>query len=689
MKNILSILFILVPLFVYAQEVVFQQEQYPFPVTFYGLEPQLGFTSASSRYHHDFGDLDNDGDFDVIIGVSMAREFYCKNIGNSLEAQYEFITDQVVDPGEYSNVCPPVFVDIDNDDDLDLFTGFNNGYLVFFRNTGTPDTAIYELETNDYLGVVLAGGCPSHDFVDIDNDGDFDYFAGSISPTFGEIIYFNNEGTPDSANFVLVSENFEEIDVDSYSSPEFCDIDNDGDYDLFVGCEDGTVWFYRNTGTPEEYDFQYVTDNYFNIYTGEVSVPRFVDIDADGDCDLFLANESAGFTDEFEGDIAFFENTGDAYRANFNFITGNYLFMDMSATSSPAVVDIDDDGLLELLVGIVGGDVVLFENGGTQTDPSYYFTDSSYLNLELTYQPVMSFGDLDADGDLDMAVSLAFYNDASIQIGLNGGSTTHPYFDDWTIIFSNQDNFHGGISLCDIDGDEDLDLFFGDGLNHLYYWENTGEIYDPRFEPVSNNYLNQPPGIYNLYPCFNDIDHDGDFDLVMGHSAGSLYPNYIILWLNIGTVYEANFIIEDTLFSFEPNEIGCLSPYLADIDNDGDDDLFVGESGGAMLFYRNMEYNLVDGRRSTVDRSFALYPNYPNPFNTSTTIPFTLDRQLPVKIVVYNQLGQIVWDLGFRIWDSGENKVVWDAEGCASGVYLVWLTVDGGQSMAKPVILLK
>jgi len=175
----------------------------------------------------------------------------------------------------------------------------------------------------------------------------------------------------------------------------------------------------------------------------------------------------------------------------------------------------------------------------------------------------------------------------------------------------------------------------------------------------------------------------------MGHTTGSLYADYIILWLNIGTIYEADFVIEDTLASYEPGEIGTLRPYLADIDNDGDDDMFVGEGGGAMLFFRNLEYNSVNRKQRTENRSFALYPNYPNPFNASTTIPFTLDQKLPVKIIVYNQLGQNVVTLFDGMMDSGMHQVNWDAGCVSSGVYLIRLDTHAGFSESRKVMLVK
>jgi len=79
--------------------------------------------------------------------------------------------------------------------------------------------------------------------------------------------------------------------------------------------------------------------------------------------------------------------------------------------------------------------------------------------------------------------------------------------------------------------------------------------------------------------------------------------------------------------------------------------------------------------------TFTLYPNYPNPFNASTAIPFTLDREGRVKIDIFDITGRSVRAKGLsplQSWYSaGMHEVVWDAEGVASGVYLVRLTVEG------------
>ena len=687
MKKLLFILFILVPMLAFSQPIVFQQEQYPFPISFYGVEPQLGFMNADAYYHHDFGDIDGDGDYDILIGGAQGFEHFIKNVGTPDSAIFEYITNQYVPSPDDYMFQPPAFCDIDNDEDLDLFITAFMGYIWFYRNHGTPYSADYVLEDSSFANVSTTGRS-TIDFVDIDNDGDFDLFVGAgWSNPSGRIYFYENQGTPEVSNMIYITDYFSAIDVGDDSSPEFCDIDGDDDYDLFVGCEDGTIWFYENIGTPDTFDFEYITNNYNGIDVGNSSVPRFCDIDNDGDFDLFIANESAGYSGGMEGDIAFYRNTGLATAPNWEFVTGQYLFMDMSSCSSPNAVDLNNDGLVELIVGITDGELILFSNVGTLTEPSFCFDDSSYLDLQLSYQPVLSFGDLDADSDLDFVVHKDGFTDY-IDIYRNIGTSSEPEYEFWENITSDPDWGYSGVALCDIDDDEDLDLFIGDKFSEVQFWENIGNQSTPNFRLVDDNYFNEPVFGSSRYPFFDDLDHDGDYDLIMGHSYSSGYANHIIFWRNEGSPQIANFIIEDTIMTYEPGTVGTLRPSLADIDGDGDDDLFVGESGGAMLFFRNMEYNSVVGRQSSVVSKFTLRQNYPNPFNSKTVIPFTLDRKIPVKITVYNQLGQVVTTLVDGRMDKGNHLMNWDASDVASGVYLVRLEA-GDQSQNVKTILIK
>ena len=692
MKKILYILFILAPFLSFAQQIVFEQEQYPFPVTFYGVEPQLGFMNANAYYHHDFADIDGDGDYEIILGAGSQREYLFENTGNQEVASFQLINTQIVVPTSSQIIQAPVFCDIDNDNDLDLFVTDAYGGIAYYENTGNPDIYNYVLVDSTFENINGANGSVA-DFADIDDDGDYDLFIGNYYgfPESGRIYYYKNIGSADSVSMLYMTEYFENIDVGEEASPEFCDIDGDEDFDLFIGCDDGTVWYYENIGTPDTFDFEYITDNYNGIDVGNSSVPRFCDIDNDGDLDLFVANESAGFTNDFEGDISFYRNIGTSTEPNWEFVTGQYLFMDMSDRTSPNVIDIDDDGLCELLVGIVGGQLIYFENEGAQTEPSFCFVDSAYLGLDLSYTPVLSFGDLDNDNDLDFVVHLGGFT-SYIDTYRNIGTISEPEYEFWETIVStgNPDSAYSGVDLCDIDNDGDFDLFISDIYNALQFWENIGSNLQPRFRLSNDNFLSQPIFRSYNYQRFSDFDNDNDYDLIIGHNefSATYDGSYLLYWENIGDQYTANFVPVDTIAIWDYPDILQIRPCLADIDGDGDDDMFVGEGGGAMLFFRNMGNNSVNGNLEHQPYTFTLYPNYPNPFNATTVIPFALDRMLPVKVTVYNQLGQVISTLIDRKLYAGSHEISWDAGGLSSGVYLVNISA-GTQSANMKTILIK
>lgn len=84
---------------------------------------------------------------------------------------------------------------------------------------------------------------------------------------------------------------------------------------------------------------------------------------------------------------------------------------------------------------------------------------------------------------------------------------------------------------------------------------------------------------------------------------------------------------------------------------------------------------------------FALDQNYPNPFNPATSIAFRIPRASSVKLVVYNQLGQVVAHLVDEELPGGSYSVDWNAEGVSSGVYYYRLSADDFVQTRKLVLL--
>ena len=108
-------------------------------------------------------------------------------------------------------------------------------------------------------------------------------------------ISIENDGTSSSPSWTLISETYEDIDVYKYSDPTFSDIDDDGDFDLFVGEVYGDIYFYRNDGTSESPQWTLKSENYASTdLRNGVASPEFIDIDGDGDEDLFIGDSKGG-----------------------------------------------------------------------------------------------------------------------------------------------------------------------------------------------------------------------------------------------------------------------------------------------------------------------------------------------------------------------------------------------------------
>ncbi|WP_282042934.1 T9SS type A sorting domain-containing protein [Winogradskyella flava] len=292
----------------------------------------------------------------------------------TLNAQAQFTeqtgTNNPFDGFDVGNASTPVFVDLDNDGDMDLFSGGQSGTYKYYKNNGTNNFT-EQLGTNNPFNDIDSGSYTVPTFADIDNDGDLDFIIGK---TTGNFNYFNNDGNNNFSGQGGTNSPFTGLSAGEQSSPIFVDLDNDGDLDLVSGNSSGTLPFYLNNGS-NVFTEQTGTNNPFNgIDIGGRSKPTFADLDEDGDLDLIIG-ENGGTLKYFvnNGNNVFTEQTG----------TNNPLNgIDVGLWSSPTFVDLDNDGDLDLISGENGGTFKYYTNDGTLS------TNSETLdNPELVFYP--------------------------------------------------------------------------------------------------------------------------------------------------------------------------------------------------------------------------------------------------------------------------------------------------------------
>ncbi|MDY0108330.1 MAG: T9SS type A sorting domain-containing protein, partial [Candidatus Krumholzibacteria bacterium] len=97
---------------------------------------------------------------------------------------------------------------------------------------------------------------------------------------------------------------------------------------------------------------------------------------------------------------------------------------------------------------------------------------------------------------------------------------------------------------------------------------------------------------------------------------------------------------------------------------------------------------LIEQAASTLPQPYALLPAYPNPFNPSTTVVFTLPRQSRVRIDLFDVSGRRLRTLVDEVRGPGRHEAVWDGtgqdgRGISSGVYFARLRADGFEQTRK------
>ncbi|MCP4698270.1 MAG: hypothetical protein GY862_15660 [Gammaproteobacteria bacterium] len=483
-------------------------------------------------------DLDADGDLDLVIGDKGGILRYFENTSSAARPVY--VERSGADNPWYSanmgNSIAPTLADLDADGDLDLVVG-GNGASHYFENTGSAARPMYIGRTatdNPWDGVDV-GSTPA--LADLDADGDLDLAMGSHT---GTLHYFENTGNAARPVYIERTDTdnlWDGVVLDQYSKPALADLDADGDFDLAAGAGDGTLHYFENTGSAARpvYVERSGADNPWDgVDVGNNSAPVLADLDVDGDLDLVAGTKA--------GTLRYFENTGSTIRAVYVQRTGAdnpWGGVDVDVSSGPALADLDADGDLDLVVGDRGEDPVAygklhyFENTGNVARPMYVERTAADNPLDgvktegLFTPPLVDLVDLDADGDLDLVTGV---HDGTLHYFENTGSVAWPMY----VERSGMDNPWDGVdvdfsstsaALADLDADGDFDLVAGNTEGTLRYFENIGSA--ARAVYVERSNVDNPwDGVsvdFGSASTLDDLDADGDLDMVVGGKEGSLH----------------------------------------------------------------------------------------------------------------------------------------------------------------------
>jgi len=463
------------------------------------------------------GDLDDDGDIDIVVANRNSDDVsVLLNQGDGT-----FGDDTVYGVGDAPSSL--TVADLDGDGDIDIVVGNRFGddvSVLFNQGSGTFAT----------VGTYEAGRSPnSVALADADGDGDPDLFVALGSDEIVMMLVNKGNGVFTQPSTYAVG--------DGPQSVASGDLDGDGDLDLAVASglgADISVLLNRGDGI-------FVADTAYGV--GEH--PRSIaagDLDGDGDLDLCSANR---MSDNFSVLL----NRGDGTFAEK---------VDYESWPRPwsiAVGDLDGDGDLDVALAAWGADppydekrvLISFNHGdGTFAIPVSYGVSSASYSLVI--------GDLDGDGDLDLAMG-KIRN--SVPLLMNNG--------DGTFVESSIDAFGGrAISPGDLDRDGDLDLVVGgSGGGYFAVMLNNGDA------TFSVTVAVEPRAGFSKM-ALADVDIDGDLDLVVTASAG------IGVLLNDGGGAFGRFVAYATGESTSRLSVG-------DFDGDGDPDVAVAHANADKL----------------------------------------------------------------------------------------------------------
>ncbi len=330
--------------------------------------------------------------------------------------------------------------------------------------------------------------------------------------------------------------------------PFLLDIDKNDRLDLIIGTTGRTLQHLEQV-TPGSNLFSVVTDTFSNIVTPKgYTCPVFLDLDKNGLLDLVIGN-SGGYLKHYEQD--------PDSSMMFNEVPETFDNIDVGEFSTPCFAELDNDGLLDLLVGNGNGSIFHFEQ--SEINPlNFDLQTETFNNIDLPYMVKPCITDL--------------YNDGH------------------------------------------LDLIIGNSSGNLYHYEQD-TVNHSHFSLITDRFAEIHIG-NDTKPTFGDVDGDGWDDILIGEGDGGI------------------------LYFQRDKETGVT-------------------------------IQKTDNASPPV---FELKPNYPNPFNPITNITFNMHGKAEIELSIHDPAGKRIETLFYGQAGPGEYQIAWNASNYTSGFYLIKLS---------------
>jgi hypothetical protein len=420
-------------------------------------------------------DADGDGDLDVLVYnfalggfIRYHRNMSVENYGDNRALDYRFETrtwgsfeecdchlyaftslgESCTDFASGRRMHPGgksiLLIDMDGDGDMDFLGGHEQcDELYYLENVGTPEEALMTSWVEDFPSAehpATMTTFPAAFYEDIDHDGlkDLVVSPNDLENPLRNINYsvssryYKNIGTDNVPEFDFQMNDFlqdQMLDFGEYAVPAFVDFDGNGLLDLVVGRNGyqidttfyGSLVVLTNTGSAFEPEFELIHDDLLNLSTLNAFdfIPRFADLNGDDLVDLIVYYEMP-FSFESRMRI-YWNNSSGSSGLSVNEESYSDIDINLGINGAPFFVDVDQDGLTDLLGGRSTGRLEYYRNEGTDSDPFFVLTENEFLGISDSYVefrrnlvPWVDDFDLNGKEDLittDLTGSLRLYPD--------------------------------------------------------------------------------------------------------------------------------------------------------------------------------------------------------------------------------------------------------------------------------------